>query len=128
MNILITGGTGFIGKELREELLKEGHSLIIVTRSPKKYEDEAASNQKFVSLDDDNIVSIMESCTAVINLAGENIFGQRWNEEVKQRIYDSRIVRPLVHWLRPWLLQRPSQKCLSRPQHQESTVIEAIPF
>jgi uncharacterized protein (TIGR01777 family) len=27
----------------------------------------------------------------VINLAGENIFGQRWNEEVKNRIYDSRI-------------------------------------
>ncbi|WP_018128274.1 TIGR01777 family oxidoreductase [Balneola vulgaris] len=91
MNILITGGTGFIGKELREELLKEGHSLIIVTRSPKKYEDEAASNQKFISLDDDNIVSTMESCAVVINLAGESIFGQRWNDEVKQRIYDSRI-------------------------------------
>lgn len=90
MNILITGGTGFIGQELRESLLKEGHHLVIVTRSPKKYEDEAASNQRFISWDND-LVAEMENCDAVINLAGENIFGQRWNEEVKKRIYDSRI-------------------------------------
>lgn len=90
MNILITGGTGFIGQELRETLLKEGHNLVIVTRSPKKYEDEAASNQRFISLDD-NLSTEMEKCDAVINLAGENIFGQRWSDEVKQRIYDSRI-------------------------------------
>ncbi|MFA5670434.1 MAG: TIGR01777 family oxidoreductase [Balneolaceae bacterium] len=90
MNILITGGTGFIGQELREELLKEGHSLIIVTRNPKKYEDESASNQQFVSLEDD-LASEMEKCDAVINLAGENIFGQRWDDDVKKRIYDSRI-------------------------------------
>lgn len=90
MNILITGGTGFIGQELREELLKVGHNLIIVTRSPKKYEDEAASNQRFICMDDD-LVSEMENCDAVINLAGENIFGQRWTEEVKERIYNSRI-------------------------------------
>lgn len=90
MNILITGGTGFIGQELRESLLKEGHHLVIITRSPKKYEDEAASNQRFISWEED-LVSEMENCDAVINLAGENIFGQRWNEEVKKRIYDSRI-------------------------------------
>ena len=90
MNILITGGTGFIGQELRETFLKEGHNLVIVTRSPKKYEDEAASNQRFISWEDDLIVE-MEKCEVVINLAGENIFGQRWNEEVKKRIYDSRI-------------------------------------
>lgn len=90
MNILITGGTGFIGQELRETLLKEGHNLVIVTRSPKKYEDEGASNQRFISLED-NLPAEMENCDVVINLAGENIFGQRWSEEVKQRIYNSRI-------------------------------------
>lgn len=90
MNILITGGTGFIGEELRTLLLKEGHNLVIVTRSPKKYEDENAKNQRFVSWDDD-LTGEMEEVHAVINLAGENLFGQRWTDEVKKRIMDSRI-------------------------------------
>ncbi|HCI72078.1 MAG: TIGR01777 family protein [Bacteroidetes bacterium] len=90
MSILITGGTGFIGQELRETLLKKGKSLVIITRDPKKYEDESATNQRFISWDSD-LTKEMENCEAVINLAGENIFGQRWNEDVKKRIYDSRI-------------------------------------
>jgi len=100
-NILITGGTGFIGKELRRLLLKEGHYLTIVTRSPKKYDDEKAKNQQFISWEDD-LVEAMEKADSVIHLAGENVFSQRWSEEVKQRIYDSRIVstRKLVNVMR----------------------------
>ncbi len=90
MNILITGGTGFIGDELRTKLLKEGHFLTIITRNPDKYEDESAKNQRFISWDA-NLSEEMNGCDVVINLAGENIFGQRWTEEVKKRIYDSRI-------------------------------------
>lgn len=90
MNILITGGTGFIGDELRTMLLKEGHNLVIVTRSPKIYEDENAKNQRFISWEDD-LISEMEEMDAVINLAGESIFGQRWTEEIKSRIMDSRV-------------------------------------
>lgn len=101
MNILITGGTGFIGKELRETLLKAGNNLVIITRNPKKYEDESASNQRFISWDDD-LVSEMENIDTVINLAGENLFGQRWNEQVKESIYNSRIdsTRSLVEAMR----------------------------
>lgn len=90
MNILITGGTGFIGSELRDMLLQEGHYLTIITRSPKKYEDEKAKNQKFISWDDD-LSEAMENSDAVINLAGASIFGQRWTEEVKRKILDSRV-------------------------------------
>ncbi|MGN8224943.1 TIGR01777 family oxidoreductase [Gracilimonas sp. BCB1] len=90
MNILITGGTGFIGEELRTMLLKQGHNLVIVSRSPKKYEDEAAKNQRFISWDDD-LATEMNEIDGVINLAGENLFGQRWTDEVKKRIMDSRV-------------------------------------
>lgn len=90
MNILITGGTGFIGSELRDMLLQEGHYLTIITRSPKKYEDETAKNQKFISWDDE-LTEAMAFSDAIINLAGASIFGQRWTEDVKRKILDSRV-------------------------------------
>ncbi len=90
MNILITGATGFIGSYLRNMLLREGHFLTIVSRSPEKYEEETAKNQQFVSWDDD-LAAQMDKNDAVVNLAGSSIFGKRWTKEVKQKIYSSRI-------------------------------------
>src|SRR5699024_1815563 len=90
MNIFISGGTGFIGHYLRRMLLQEGHLLTIVTRSPEKYVSETAKNQRFVSWDA-NLSAEMNSADAVINLAGASIFGQRWRQSVKERIYSSRI-------------------------------------
>ncbi len=90
MNILITGGTGFIGAELCPMLLREGHYITVITRSPKEHQNEEAKNQQFISWDSDLVVA-MEQADAVINLVGENIFSQRWTEEVKKSIYTSRI-------------------------------------
>lgn len=88
--ILITGGTGFVGEELRALLLQQGHYITVITRNPKKYADEAAKNQQFIGWDD-NLKEAMNVADVVIHLAGESIFSQRWNEEVKKRIYNSRI-------------------------------------
>lgn len=98
--ILITGGTGFIGSFLSEELIKAGHYLTIVTRSPQKYKSEEAKNQKFISLD--QLSEVIGDMDVVINLAGENLFGQRWTESVKKKIYESRILttRRLVDSIR----------------------------
>lgn len=89
--ILITGGTGFIGKYLSEQLLKQGHYLTIITRSPGRFSEEQAKNMKYVGWDDD-LVEVVNSCDYIINLAGESLFGQRWTNEVKSSIYDSRIL------------------------------------
>ena len=90
MNILITGGTGFIGSELREMLLQKGHYLTVITRTPKEYENETAKNQKFISWKDD-LIAAMGKNDAVINLAGSPIFGKRWTDEVKRKIHESRV-------------------------------------
>jgi len=88
--ILITGGTGFIGSYLCEELMRRGHYLSILTRSPEKYSEENAKNQKYVGWDEP-LAPLMEKTDIVINLVGENLFGQRWTDEVKKKLYNSRI-------------------------------------
>lgn len=88
--ILITGGTGFIGGYLCEELVRRGHFLTLITRSPKKYQEEEAKNQRYIGWDDD-LTKQMEKSDVVINLAGENLFGSRWTDDVKDRLYNSRI-------------------------------------
>ena len=80
MTFLLTGATGFIGTELREILLKEGHFLRILTRNPAKYQIDGVKNEVFVSWDDD-LVQEMNEADVVINLVGENVFGARWTDD-----------------------------------------------
>ncbi|REL24573.1 TIGR01777 family protein [Rhodohalobacter sp. SW132] len=88
--ILITGGTGFIGSYLGEDLMRDGHYLTLITRSPEKYAEQSAQNHRYIGWDD-NLAAEMEKADVVINLAGENLFGKRWTDEVKKRLYNSRI-------------------------------------
>ena len=86
--ILIAGGTGFIGSHLVDELLKLGHFIKIITRTPETY-DENAENLQYTSWDD--LSSDTRWADVVINLAGENIFGKRWTDSVKKRLKASRV-------------------------------------
>lgn len=86
MNVLIAGGTGFIGTALTEKLVGQGTKVFILTRQPQHYE-----KNKFVTyLDYDTDVNKLPKLTAVINLAGESLFG-RWTQRKKERILSSRI-------------------------------------
>ncbi|MEX0995392.1 MAG: TIGR01777 family oxidoreductase, partial [Balneolaceae bacterium] len=90
LKFLITGGTGFIGTYLRSRLLKEGHYVTIITRNPKRYQEEHSTNQRFIHWDEDLSDELAES-DVVINLAGQNLVGVRWTDKLKELIYTSRI-------------------------------------
>lgn len=91
MTIIVSGATGFIGGFLRTYLLELGHDLIIVSRNPAKYASEKAKNQQFVTWEASELQKACNEADVVINLAGENIFGQRWTDEVKKRLLNSRV-------------------------------------
>ena len=94
MKILITGATGFIGKVLTEYLLREGHQLILATRTLPKEQSIGSVKLNFVTWNPDSdseIVSEVSGCDAVINLAGESIASGRWTDEKKAKLLQSRI-------------------------------------
>lgn len=88
MKILITGGTGLIGRHLIPRLLESGHSVIVVTRSPDKARQQLDARVEFWK--GLNGRSTLDGIDAVINLAGEPIADKRWTEEQKQRLCNSR--------------------------------------
>ncbi|WP_130830873.1 TIGR01777 family oxidoreductase [[Erwinia] mediterraneensis] len=88
MHILITGGTGLIGRHLIPRLLLLGHQISVVTR------DVARAREKL-----DKRVALwsglaqqqdLNGIDAVINLAGEPVADKRWTELQKQRLCESR--------------------------------------
>lgn len=86
MNVLMTGGTGFIGSKLVEKLTAEGHHVYILTRSPEKHKD--SSYVSYISFN--YPMKRLPFIHAIVNLAGESIFGY-WSNEKKERILSSRI-------------------------------------
>ncbi|WP_064093951.1 TIGR01777 family oxidoreductase [Rossellomorea aquimaris] len=91
MKIAITGGTGFVGKALTEELLEHNHELFILTRNPDKYENRTGITYVKWLSDNAHPKRELEGVEAFINLAGESINSGRWTDERKKRIINSRI-------------------------------------
>ncbi len=82
--ILLTGGTGFIGSKLSEELLKEGYEITILTRRSN------LANQGKISYIK-NLDQKEFDYDIIVNLCGEPI-SCRWSRKKKKEIYDSRVV------------------------------------
>lgn len=91
MNILITGGTGFIGTPLTRELRNSGHNVIVATR--RQTDAGTIHESSLLTWNPPELIppEIMSRIDAVINLAGEPIAPKRWTAERKKRILLSRI-------------------------------------
>ncbi|PHS22551.1 MAG: TIGR01777 family protein [Methylophaga sp.] len=85
MNILITGGTGFIGTALCSRLLEENNKIVVLSRYPKKIKPPIKAISDLNDLKDSDIFDI------VVNLAGEPIANKRWSDKQKHQIFSSRI-------------------------------------
>lgn len=84
--ILITGGTGLVGKRLTQILLSKKHDVRILSRNPSaknEYKWDVTSNY----IDEKALINL----DYIIHLAGAGIADKRWTTERKKLIINSRV-------------------------------------
>ena len=93
MRIVITGGTGLIGRALSEELASGGHEVILLSRDPglAKALPDGVRAERWDGRNAAGWGPLVSGAGAIVNLAGENLAGGRWTAERKTRIRESRI-------------------------------------
>ena len=89
MQILITGGTGFIGTQLVRALVADGHTLTLLTRTNRH--TAAGRNVSYLRWDGKEMPLGMGFFDGVINLAGAGIADAKWTEDYKELIRSSRV-------------------------------------
>lgn len=89
MHILVTGGTGFIGKVLCRKLIENDCQVTVYSRQPdqvKKLTHPQCRGINQLTPDQFN-----QPVDAIINLAGEPIAQSRWSQQRKEVLISSRI-------------------------------------
>ena len=90
--VLITGGTGLIGKRLTDMLLQKNYTVIVLTRDPDKYK-KSGPNLSYSAWDvkekriDKQAVSRSDY---IVHLAGASVGEKRWTSARKKEILESR--------------------------------------
>jgi uncharacterized protein (TIGR01777 family) len=89
VNILITGGTGLIGKHLTQLLLNKGYKVSLLSRKKESISDVKVHLWDIEKglIDEDALKNI----DYIIHLAGAGIADKRWTDKRKQEIIDSRV-------------------------------------
>ncbi len=81
MNILVTGGAGYIGSVITEELVKDDHKVIVYDNLSKGHRDSIADGAEFIKgelSDTNNLVGILNrnEIEAVIHLAASSLVAE----------------------------------------------------
>lgn len=132
--VLVTGGTGFIGQLLVRRLLADGHTVTIWTRDAQVATRLFGSTVRCVQRLDQ--MPATDDCDVIVNLAGARILGPRWSEQRQRQLLQSRagLTDQLVAWIatrprKPWLLLSASAIGYYgvQPQGDATELTEAAP-
>ncbi|MBI5215091.1 MAG: TIGR01777 family protein [Ignavibacteriae bacterium] len=93
MNIVIAGGTGFIGTALVESFIQSQHHVTLLSRSKhvQKHYLPSVVLKQWDGVTVGQWKDCINNSDAVINLSGELIAGKRWTANQKKNILESRI-------------------------------------
>ncbi|MGN6396090.1 MAG: TIGR01777 family oxidoreductase [Mucilaginibacter sp.] len=86
--ILLTGGTGAIGKKLTEQLLAKGYAVNMLSRKPGN--DPRVKTFLWDVNKGEIDAGCIDGVDTVVHLAGAGIADSRWTEKRKQEIINSR--------------------------------------
>lgn len=107
MHILLTGGTGLIGRQLCKHWSGQGHRLTVWSRQPDKVAKICGAQVRAIARLED---LGEEPVDAVVNLAGAPIADRLWTHRRKALLWSSRIT--LTETLLAWLDSRTQKPAL----------------
>ncbi len=98
MHILLTGGTGLMGRRLCARWRQAGHRLTVFSRRPQQVESLCGVGVRGIDRFDEYGDQPLD---AVVNLAGEPIADKPWSHKRKALLWESRVrlTERLVEWL-----------------------------
>lgn len=89
--VVLAGGSGFLGRALAEEFVREGYEVVVLTRTPSK---RSRANVREVAWDGKNVCASwareLEGAAAVVNLTGRSV-DCRHTAANRREIIDSRV-------------------------------------
>src|SRR5260370_22619665 len=93
MKVLISGGSGLIGRQLTASLLKEGHDVVVLSRRPETANPPRGA--RYVSWDartaDGDWAKELSGAQGVVNLAGASIGSRLWTRRRMAELLSSRL-------------------------------------
>lgn len=91
--VLITGGTGLIGRALSASMAGDGYEVVVLSRSPERAAGlpPGVRAARWDGRTAAGWGALADGACAVVNLAGEGIANGRWTGERRRRIADSRL-------------------------------------
>lgn len=91
-SIVVTGGSGFVGRRLLPQLIERGDRAVVLGRkAPDPRVPSGAESKSWTPEQRGPWFGAIDGAQTVVHLAGEPVLASRWSESQKERIYRSRI-------------------------------------
>lgn len=89
--IYITGGSGYVGKQLSQLLLSKGHEVVILSRAERESSEPNLSYLQYNPSKEISQTTFLHDCDVLIHLAGKNISdGIVWTKKIQKELLESR--------------------------------------
>ena len=92
--VIITGGTGFVGRGLTRKLVGNGYDVAVLSRRADANHKGERDRIEYVRWDGRTAAAwgaLADGAVAIVNLAGANVADRRWTAAVKETILRSRL-------------------------------------